>query len=247
MDDLRWILLLLGLALVVGIYLVGRHRSARDESLLDAAHDLPGGDAGKRVRRSSEVEERPEGPDEFDGIADQLEQLNDLLTDAPAARGRGGQKRVEADQAATMQQQEDFEKIIAIHVVAPRSVPFAGRDLQRAFEARGYRFGEHDIYHSVHEGRTVFSVVNMVKPGFFDPQNMDTFETPGISLFLQLPGPLAASVAFDILVSEAHALADVLGGTLHDASHSTLTQQTVQHLKEEVQAFARQAAARHRQ
>ena len=60
------------------------------------------------------------------------------------------------------------------------------------------------------------------------------------------PGPLAASVAFDILVAEANALADVLGGTLQDASHSTLTQQTVQHLREEVQAFARQVAAQQR-
>jgi cell division protein ZipA len=92
----------------------------------------------------------------------------------------------------------------------------------------------------------VFSVVNMVKPGWFDPQAMHEFETPGISLFLQLPGPLAAIVAFDILVAEANALAEALGGSLQDASHSTLTQQTVQHLREEVQVFVRQSAGKSR-
>jgi len=127
-------------------------------------------------------------------------------------------------------------------VAAPRGSPFAGADLQRAFDERGYRFGDHDIYHSIHEDRTVFSVVNMVKPGWFDPNSMHEFQTPGISLFLQLPGPLAASVAFDILVAEANALAQALGGALQDASHSTLTQQTVQHLREEVLAFARLSA-----
>lgn len=234
MNDLRWILLIVGLVLVAGIYLFGRHRSARDQSLLDAAHDIRVSEDVKRNRRTTE------DPEEFDGIADQLEQLNHLLADPPASRGHAARQGTEADQATTMQQPS--EKIIAIHVAAPRGSPFAGADLQRVFDERGYRFGDHDIYHSIHEDRTVFSVVNMVKPGWFDPKTLHDFQTPGISLFLQLPGPLAASVAFDILVAEANALAQALGGALQDASHSTLTQQTVQHLREEVLAFARLSA-----
>ena len=238
MDDLRWILLVIGLALVAGIYLFGRHRSGRDQSLLDAAHDIQVGRAVKRDRQTME------DPEEFDGIADQLEELNDLLADPPASRGHSGRKRAHADHTAPMQQ--SFEKIIAIHVVAPRGTRFAGADLRRVFEERGYRFGEHNIYHSIHEDRTVFSVVNMVKPGWFDPQTMLEFETPGISLFLQLPGPLAAIVAFDILIAEANGLAEALGGSLQDASHSTLTQQTVHHLREEVQAYVRLSATKSR-
>jgi cell division protein ZipA len=238
MDDLRWILLVIGVALVAGIYLFGRHRSVRDQSLLDAAHDIQVSDAAKRDRRTVE------DPEEFDGIADQLEELNELLVDSSASRGHTDKNRAQAGQPSTMQR--PFEKIIAIHVVAPRGSRFEGADLRRVFEERGYRFGEHNIYHSIHEDRTVFSVVNMVKPGWFDPQVMHEFETPGISLFLQLPGPLAAIVAFDILLAEANALADALGGSLQDASHSTLTQQTVQHLREEVQVFVRQSTSKSR-
>ena len=236
MDELRWILLLIGLVLVAGIYFFGRRRNARDESLLDAAHDIQVSDGARRVRRPVE-----DDPEEFDGIADQLEQLNHLLADRPGSQGHDGQKRAPGEQASSMQQ--PFEKIIAIHVAAPRGSTFSGADLLQVFEERGYRFGEHDIFHSIHEDCTVFSIVNMVKPGWFDPQAMEEFDTPGISLFLQLPGPLAAIVAFDILVAEADALARALGGSLQDASHSTLTQQTIQHLREEVQTFARQRAA----
>ncbi len=237
MDDLRWILLIVGVALVGGIYLMGRRRGERDESLLDAAHDIDVPDAGKRPLPTQE-------PEELDGITEQLEQLTDLLADPPSARTRGGSSR--AQQPGAQPVADTPEKIVAIHIAAPRGGWFSGADLLRVFEARGYRFGEHDIYHSVHEGRTVFSVVNMVKPGSFDPATMDEFETPGISLFLRLPGPLAAAVAFDILVAEANALAQILGGSLQDASHSTLTPQTVQHLREGVLEFARLRGRAHR-
>ena len=94
-----------------------------------------------------------------------------------------------------------------------------------------------DIYHSRHEGVTVFSLVNMVEPGWFDPSSMDGFSTPGISLFLQLPGPLAGDVAFDVLVSEARELARELNAMVLDASRSTLTMQMEQHLREEVSQY----------
>lgn len=238
MDDLRWILLIVGVALVGGIYLMGRRRGERDESLLDAAHDIDVPDAGKRPLRATQE------PEELDGITEQLEQLTDLLADPPSTRTGGGSPRAQHRGAQPVT--DTPEKIVAIHIAAPRGGRFSGADLLRVFEARGYRFGEHDIYHSVHEGRTVFSVVNMVKPGSFDPATMEAFETPGISLFLQLPGPLAAAVAFDILVAEANALAQILGGLLQDASHSTLTPQTVQHLREGVLEFARLRGRAHR-
>lgn len=232
MDDLRWILLIAGVALIGGIYFLGRRgRGERDESLLDAAHDVNVPDTSARTPRPAQ------DPDELDGLTEQLEQLTDLLADPPSARTRRARQRKQAPGAQPVA--DTPEKIVAIHLAAPHGSRFSGTDLARVFEARGYRFGEHDIYHSVHEGRTVFSVVNMVKPGSFDPDAMAGFETPGISLFLQLPGPLAATVAFDILVAEANALSQILGGSLQDASHSTLTPQTVQHLREEVLEFSR--------
>ena len=77
----------------------------------------------------------------------------------------------------------------------------------------------------------------MVKPGVFDIDDMSNFTTPGITLFMRLPISLDADVAFDFLIREATELADELGGQLRDADRSTLSKQTIQHMREDIQQY----------
>jgi cell division protein ZipA len=126
------------------------------------------------------------------------------------------------------------EKLIVLHVLAMHEGVFFGAHMQQLFAERGYEHGEMNIFHSRYEKQTVFSIANLVEPGYFDPQRMDVFTTPGITLFMRLPGPLPADVAFDVLVSEAREIARELGGEVQDAEHSTLTRQRIQSLREEV-------------
>ena len=104
-------------------------------------------------------------------------------------------------------------------------------------QARGYQFGELNIFHALYQGTPLFSVANMVKPGDFDLQRIEDFSTPGISLFMQLPASQPAPEVFDVLLSEARHLAEALAGRLQDADHSTLTRQTAQHLREQMVEF----------
>ena len=129
------------------------------------------------------------------------------------------------------------EKIIVLHIGVHPSESIQGVDLVRVFETRGYKFGEMDIYHACFEGRTIFSIVNMVEPGWFDPASMEEFSTPGISLFLRLPGPLPSDVAFDVLLNEARAIALGLDAAILNDSRGTLTQQMEQHIREELQQY----------
>ena len=130
------------------------------------------------------------------------------------------------------------EKLVVLHVVAAEGRDFPGPALRQLFAERGYQHGEMQIFHSRYEGKTVFSIVNLVEPGYFEPQRMDqTFHTPGVTLFMRLPGPLPADVAFDVLISEAQQMARELGGEARDAEHATLTRQRIQHLREEVQDY----------
>ena len=128
-------------------------------------------------------------------------------------------------------------KIVTLHVVAPPDSLLAGDHLLDVFERRGYHYGELNIFHSMHEGNTVFSVAKMIEPGFFDINDMDSFQTPGITMILQLPGPVPADVAFEVLVNEAYEMARELGGAVLDEQHSTLTKQTVQHLREGIYEY----------
>ena len=54
---------------------------------------------------------------------------------------------------------------------------------------------------------------------------------------LRLPVALDADVAFDFLMREATELADELGGVLKDEDRSTLSKQTIQHMREDIQQY----------
>jgi len=114
--------------------------------------------------------------------------------------------------------------LITLHVVAPDGQIIHGPRLQALFEQRGYHFGEMNIFHSLNQGNIVFSIAKMVEPGTFDLNDPASFETPGISMILQLPAPVAANVAFEVLISEAEELASVLGCSILDGDFSTLSQ-----------------------
>ncbi|MCG8383525.1 MAG: cell division protein ZipA [Gammaproteobacteria bacterium] len=137
--------------------------------------------------------------------------------------------------------QRAVEKVISLNVKASEEGSFKGEDLLRVFKEREYEFGEMDIFHSRYQGKVVFSIINLVEPGWFDPDTMDGFLTPGIALFMQLPGPLSADVAFDVMLSEARVLAEDLGGEVYDAAHQRLTGKVVEELHASVTEYMEHA------
>ncbi len=139
--------------------------------------------------------------------------------------------------AEPVQLQEFEEKLVAVNVVASRGRRFYGNDLKALFDRHGYTYGRMSLYHCSLEGNKVFSVANMVKPGMFDPDQMRIFETPGITLFMRLPVELDADVAFNFLIQEAKELASELDGQLRDEARNPLTEQTIQHMREDIQQY----------
>lgn len=166
-------------------------------------------------------------------LSKKIEAFSDRLT--PGRR----QRVAESEPAESPEENSAAyaSKIITLHVVSSPGALFPGQDLLQVFESRGYHFGEMNIFHSMHNGKTVFSIAKMVEPGFFDINSIDSFETPGITLILQLPGPVPADVAFEVLVSEAFEMANELNATVLDGDRSTLTKQTVQHLREGIYEY----------
>lgn len=136
-----------------------------------------------------------------------------------------------------VQLDEFEEKLVTIHVAAPVDRRFYGSDLKNLFEQHGYKFGHMSLYHCQLEDDKVFSIANMVKPGTFNEHEMQTFETPGITLFMRLPIELDSDVAFDFLVREATELAEELGGQLRDSNRNPLSDQTIQHMRDDIQDY----------
>src|SRR5690606_34146698 len=108
-----------------------------------------------------------------------------------------------------------------INVMAPSGATLAGKEMLQVLLKQGMRLGNMSIFHrhadSNGNGPIMFSMANMVKPGTFDMAQMDDFSTPGVSLFLQLPGRHKSFMqSFEHMLETANALKETLGGVLKD-------------------------------
>ena len=140
------------------------------------------------------------------------------------------------DEMAEAEAQPDG-KIVTLHVVAQQNTLIDGGQLLDVFDRRGYHFGEMNIFHSMHNGETVFCIAKMVEPGFFDVEDIESFVTPGVTLILQLPGPVPADVSFEVLISEAYEIASELNATVLDGDRNNLSKQTLQHMRESIYEY----------
>lgn len=151
------------------------------------------------------------------------------------------EEELEEEEAAAAKTQP--EEVFIINVMAFKGEMFNGNDLLDAALKCGLRYGDMDIFHrysnSKGEGTLLFSMANMVKPGTFDLDAMDDFETPGVSLFMTLPIEADSMKSFELMVETAHTLAEALDGELKDEQRSVMTRQTIEHCRQRISDFER--------
>ena len=135
------------------------------------------------------------------------------------------------------------QEVLIINIMAPTGQLFEGKRLLGEFNKSGMRFGDMDIFHCYDDaqgqGEVLFSVVNMVAPGTFDTANEDSFNTPGISLFMTLPLKNDSMRAFEVMETVAKVMAHNLGGELKDEHRSVMTAQTLEHCRQRIREFER--------
>ncbi len=216
MDGLRWILLVFGVLVVVGVYFYSRRQEEKqdEEASLGRREPTLLGDDGYEV---PDVEAEPFTVDESEPVAvdDSEEPEPEVSGDAP-------------------------QKIVTLRLVARGSDAFAGDELILSLRGIGMRHGKFGIFHRIDgedDDRTIFSAASLVEPGSFDLANIAEQEIPGISLFLVLPGPVEGVEAFDMMMEAARTLAQSLDGDLLDESGSTLSIQRERYMREEIVQF----------
>jgi len=158
-----------------------------------------------------------------------------------ATAGRAGDgARPEPGRSAPAPQPE-VEELVVINVLAPRGQPYTGDELMAALRGRGLKFGDMNIFHRVDPlpRARLFSVANVIEPGTFELADMASVRTPGVCLFMQLPGPERPREVFDDMLAVARALAEQLGGDLFDEQRSVMTPQTVAHYRQRIADFSR--------
>lgn len=148
-----------------------------------------------------------------------------------------------SQQSLANKQPAEPEEVLIINVMAHKGEMLKGAELLDIILQCGMRYGSMDIFHrhsdAKGEGALLFSMANMVKPGTFDLDAMDEFETPGVSLFMTLPINADSMQSFELMVDTAHAIAEGLNGELKDEQRSAMTRQTLEHCRQRIRDFER--------
>ncbi|MEQ8954589.1 MAG: cell division protein ZipA, partial [Gammaproteobacteria bacterium] len=132
-------------------------------------------------------------------------------------------------------------EVLVVNVMAAHGRRFAGHDLMEVLVGSGMKFGDMNIFHqrlsAEKRAPVIFSVANILNPGTFDLNNMESFSTPGISLFLALPTAINNLDALERMLKCARDLAGQLGGEMKDDNRNGMTGQTIEHYRQRVRDF----------
>ena len=255
MDSLRIILVIIGLIIVAGVYF--KFRSSDDDLILLFKKLFS--PVIKNTAPASEFSEVNKATDLDDDLIPVLTPIDDEpdFSDFEAlSKVISGRDRVEEytkQEEITFTAVEDTTEtgpeslLIILYIMSPKGHVFTGEGIHAVMTSAGLTYGEHQIYHYMQDGLAVFSIANAVEPGFFDLSRIKSTSTPGLAVFLQLPGPVECRKALNNLLKISKRLAAALSGELCDENRSVLTQQTISHLKEKVEGYRLKQQAAQRQ
>jgi len=248
----RWILIIVGIAIVLGIFLFSnpdkkrKPKASRKARIKRKPRTTRKRSHARRVRREPALETRQEesgleDDDEgdamqaeldIDGLGRQEERIEPVL-----------ESLREIKPAPVAKPQPD--KIVTLFLQARDNHIITGVQLLDASLKSGLVFGERDIFHRIHEEdvEPVFSMANLTKPGSFDKDAWNTMEIRGVTMFMTLPGPRNALDAWDAMLATSRRLAELLHADLLDDEHQVFTRERSLQIKEELREYERQKNA----
>ncbi|WP_280562816.1 MULTISPECIES: cell division protein ZipA [unclassified Chromohalobacter] len=195
------------------------------------------------ARATDEAAEVPpqQAPAEEPARAEEHTAHREVVTDHPAVE-RAKRNPVHADRAR--EALSDAEEVIVISVLSRDETGFQGPDLLKLMLACGLRYCyEMGVFHRFEtesdESALQFTMVNVLKPGVFDLDDMDEFTTPGVTFLMPLPSANDSAAAFEAMFETAMVLVRNLSGELKDENRSVMTAQTVEFARQRVQEFER--------
>lgn len=217
MTPLQWALLIVGIAAAAAVWLLSRRRDALGG--WQPSHSPVAKD------RQLEMFNATGQFDEF-GVG-RPRKVAPRLDDAP------GSDTTAAPRAPVQQ------KIIALLIAERDGTHINGPKIHAALRAQNLEFGDKQIYHRLMDGEPCFSVASLLKPGYLDPALAAGFSTPGLSMFMVLPGPLPPVGAFREMMQVAQALARALNAEVFDMRRKPLTPESLLKLEHDVEHWAR--------
>jgi cell division protein ZipA len=235
-STLRWILVIIGIAVVGSIFLFGSPEKKRKRKP-KASRKEPKDSQSRREptldgENSSDVATQAESETSADG--DSLEGQREL--DIGAAKPVVKRARPPRKPAGPPP-----DEIMTLFLLASDNRTIIGSELLQATVSTGMEFGDMNIFHRLPEGsdKPVFSLANAAKPGHFERDEWNTFETTGVALFMALPGPINALDGWDAMLATARRMAEILHADLLDDERNPFTRQREAQVREEMREYDR--------
>lgn len=174
-------------------------------------------------------------------------------TDAPAAESslgssaaQGGESDLKVPPESQLGKRSSTtpQQIVTVLVSAREGQSIDGASIVVAAEKVGLTYGHMGIFHRLMDGRPegdpVFSVANLVAPGHFDLRHVTEIETPGLTFFMTLPGPMSALDAWEAMLPIAQRMAELLDAVVLDEQGNALGRQRIANIRDELRNFDRE-------
>jgi len=211
---------------------VGDHNRPSSATSVDQNLDHQGAGSGNQDKDVKFAKDAPE-PVEAEGP---------FIEDNVASRGSAPQITSDAAKDDDVETDTDlgtsFEAKPELFMVLNVLGSIQGQALLEGLMALEFEYGDKSIFHRLGPtGAPVMSVANAVEPGTFDLATIDQLETPGVIFFMgahEVPDPVAG---FEAMLQSAVYLAEELGATLCDDRRSAVTEQTLEHLRQQLQTY----------
>lgn len=241
MSTLRWILLVLGVAVIAAIYFMGRRQ---DQSAGTRREPRLGhSDSDSAISPSLPESETSVIANEFD---QELVDFDDLIA-------RGLESEVAdfrpqktpptpvhppAAPAPSANRNGSMlldQELVVLNLFAVASRQFEGEGLYAALHNAGFAWQDDALFHC-QGAKGEYLALNALKPGTF-PHSATDFGTHAVALILQLSKVDRPVEAFDEFLNLARQLQSDMEARLCDGQRSSLTNQTIAYLRDEVKQY----------
>ncbi len=167
--------------------------------------------------------------------------------DAPAASAKPDAGRnapvARSSESRTQRRRAANDMTVLMTVMPPSGQQIRGGAIRVACEASDLVLGEGGVWEcrseATEDQAMIFGIAHLREPGTFSADTLNTLETPGLLLFMQLPGPLDPVPAVDLMISVAGRLARRLGATVCDRKHNRMSTQAMIRLRADAAEFER--------
>ncbi len=132
---------------------------------------------------------------------------------------------------------DEYDVIAGVNVVSEPHAPFKGLAIVAAMERIGMQLDAKGVFQQrLNEGAS-YSMMNLHRPGRFNPSEWEIFRTTGLAFYMSVPGVEDPAVVFDRMMAHAVEVTTFLGGKLLDQDQRPLTDKGIVAIRAQIQGI----------